>query len=248
MSIQKPLQTEEILRIVSEMEQSVQQGKSSRNQKKKRSFFSWVRRILVSISLVTLTISSTILFLPRLSIYYTSLEFNPAISIGFAIFVLFFIWLIILTLISILITGKPIVNRFVRNSVLFTLLIYTIFTTFFMSGTNFKSKGIQETYLNLHPVLRLGLTTTILVDSDLMITDAQRTKEDYKKWGLSPLERSDHYVQKNTGYVHAADIRTIGRPEWKNQLTELAFKLMGFKTLRHVGTADHLHISIPKNN
>jgi len=249
MSTQKPLHTDEFLRIVSEMEKSIQQKpveSVTEKPKSKRSFFSWVKRIFFSITLISLTVSSTIFLLPRLSIYYTSLQFNPVISIGFSAIVLFLFWMIILTIISLLISGKILINKYVRNTVLLSLLTYTGFATLFVNQVNFKSVDIQETYMHLHPVVRLGLTTTILVDSDLMITDGKRTKNDYIKWGLNPLQRSDHYIQKNTGYVHAVDIRTIGRPEWKNKLTEFGFKLMGYKTLRHVGTADHLHVYLPR--
>ncbi len=40
------------------------------------------------------------------------------------------------------------------------------------------------------------------------------------------------------------DLRTNDRQEWRNQILELYFNLMGFNTLRHVGTADHLHVSL----
>jgi hypothetical protein len=40
------------------------------------------------------------------------------------------------------------------------------------------------------------------------------------------------------------DIRTRGRREWRNRGLELAFWAMGFHALRHVGTADHLHVSL----
>ena len=249
MSTQKPLQTDEILRIVAEMERSIQPKSVesvSNKPRTKRSFFSWVKRLLFSTTLISLTVSSTIFLLPRLSIYYTSLQFNPVISIGLSAIVLFLFWMIILTIISFLISGRILINKYVRNTILLSLFAYTGFATFFVNQANFKSSEIQDAYLHLHPVVRLGLTTTILVDSEIMITDGKRTKDDYINWGLTPLQRSDHYIQKTTGYVHAVDIRTIGRPEWKNNLIEFGFKLMGYKTLRHVGTADHLHIYLPR--
>ncbi len=251
MSTQKHLHTDEILRIVAEMEKSVQQKpveSVTGKPKSKRSFFSWVKRILFSTTLISLTVSSTIFLLPRMSIYYTSLQFNPVISIGLSAIVLFLFWMIILTIISILISCKVFINKYVRNTVLLSLLAYTGFATFFVNQANFKSSDIEKTYMHLHPVVRIGLTTTILVDSDLMITDGKRTKDEYIKWGLTPLQRSDHYIQRSTGYVHAVDFRTIGRPEWKNNLLDLGFKLMGYKTLRHIGTADHLHVYLPRTD
>jgi hypothetical protein len=62
--------------------------------------------------------------------------------------------------------------------------------------------------------------------------------------GLPVHDSSLHYAQPD-GYVHAVDLRTIGRREVKNRLVQLYFALMGFATLRHVGTADHLHVELP---
>jgi hypothetical protein len=61
--------------------------------------------------------------------------------------------------------------------------------------------------------------------------------------GLPPAEASLHFEQA-TGYVHALDLRTRGRPEWRNRAVELGFWALGFHSLRHVGTADHLHLSL----
>ncbi len=61
--------------------------------------------------------------------------------------------------------------------------------------------------------------------------------------GLPANESSLHFRQDD-GFVHALDLRTVNRPEWRNLAAELAFRAMGFRTLRHVGTADHLHVSL----
>lgn len=95
----------------------------------------------------------------------------------------------------------------------------------------------------IHPVLRLATSTLIHIDKDLLITDGQRLPEDYKKMGLKSKSQSLHYKQY-TGYTHAIDLRTKNRAEWKNQLVRGYFWLMGFRTLRHKGTTDHLHISL----
>ena len=39
-------------------------------------------------------------------------------------------------------------------------------------------------------------------------------------------------------------LRTIRQGELRNALVADYFRLMGFNTLRHVGTADHLHVSL----
>ena len=78
-----------------------------------------------------------------------------------------------------------------------------------------------------------------------MVTDLGRTAEDYLKMGLPVNETSLHF-KLDDRFVHALDLRTVGRTEWRNRLTAGYFRLMGFRTLRHVGTADHLHVSLPK--
>jgi hypothetical protein len=84
----------------------------------------------------------------------------------------------------------------------------------------------------------------VLADRGAVVTDARRSPEDYAAMGLSPARASLHYPQDD-GYVHALDLRTRGRPEWRNVMVEIGYRLMGFATLRHEGTADHLHVSLP---
>jgi hypothetical protein len=62
--------------------------------------------------------------------------------------------------------------------------------------------------------------------------------------GLPARIESMHYEQSD-GYVHAMDLRTKGREDWRNAAVELYFRAAGFETLRHVGTADHLHVALP---
>lgn len=127
--------------------------------------------------------------------------------------------------------------------VLLLVLGYCLHGLLFLSGTNAKGEGVRLEFTRLHPILRLGVSTLIFIDADLMITDASRLPEDYRKMGLPTKGRSLHYPQSNH-FVHALDIRTIGRSELRNRLLQLYFDLMGFNTLRHGGTADHLHISL----
>jgi len=95
----------------------------------------------------------------------------------------------------------------------------------------------------LHPLLRLALSTAILVDRDILITDTGRVPEDYGRMGLPTNSRTPHYKQKD-GWVHAVDLRTTGRGVIKNRGVQFYFWLMGFDTRRHVGTADHLHVEL----
>jgi len=121
---------------------------------------------------------------------------------------------------------------------------FIIYGLLYLNSVNAKSDAIQEVYSSLHPILRVAVASTTLAEQDLVITDIKRTQEDYISWGLTPLESSMHYEQP-TGFVHAIDLRTIGHSELRNTTLEWGFKLMGFQTIRHVGTADHLHVALP---
>jgi hypothetical protein len=124
--------------------------------------------------------------------------------------------------------------------------LYCGYTLLFLSKVNAKSEDVRTYYTSVHPLLRLALSTAILADRDIVVTDTAREAADYGKMGLPVYENSLHFKQDD-GYVHAVDLRTIGRSPWRNWLTIAYFKGMGFRTLRHVGTADHLHVSLPAN-
>jgi hypothetical protein len=123
------------------------------------------------------------------------------------------------------------------------LTAYCVYLLLFVSAANVKSEEVRDTYSSLHPVLRIAVSTFVVMDREAVITDAQRTPEDYGNMGLSAPNTSLHFKQADD-FVHAIDLRTIGRSETVNSLTEWYFKLMGFSTLRHTGTADHLHVSL----
>ena len=140
-------------------------------------------------------------------------------------------------------------DNLMRRSVLALVLVmgYAIYGLIFISNNNTKHTSVKKEYTQLHPILRLGISTIVFLDKNLIITDASRTKEDYKKMGLKTKNRSLHYKQKN-GFVHAVDIRTNGRGGLRNFLLKSYFRLMGFNTLRHGGTGDHLHISLKSHD
>ena len=138
--------------------------------------------------------------------------------------------------------GKGLTRAMTRAA---TLLAgaYVVYSVMFVAGGNVKSGEVRAEYTALHPLLRLGASALILTDPAAVITDAGRTPDFYRRMGLSPNESSLHFEQES-GFVHALDLRTIGRPEWRNRAAEIAFRAMGFHSLRHVGTADHLHVSL----
>ena len=123
------------------------------------------------------------------------------------------------------------------------VVLYCGYGLFFISSDNFKNHALKSEISDLHPLLRLGVSTFIIMDKDMIITDATRVPEDYKKMGLKTARNSLHYKQKD-GYAYAIDLRTNNRNEFRNKTMQLYFNILGFNTLRHVGTDDHLHISL----
>jgi hypothetical protein len=120
---------------------------------------------------------------------------------------------------------------------------YCGYTLLFFPETNVKKSESSSEFASLHPFVRLSLGTFLLLDSDLIVSDMSRTRDEYSSMGVRATRRSLHYPQSD-GYVHAVDLRTIGRGRIRNFAIESYFWLIGFNTLRHTGTADHLHISL----
>ena len=134
-------------------------------------------------------------------------------------------------------------RRLVARSAFGVGLAYILYTLVFIASANVKSDDVRTEYRSMHPLLRIASSALILVDPAAVVTDAGRTPQDYRGMGLSPLEASLHFVQED-GYVHALDLRTNGRSELRNRMIQLTFWMLGFQTLRHVGTDDHLHVSL----
>ena len=72
------------------------------------------------------------------------------------------------------------------------ILVYCLPGLLFLSATNAKHPEVQKEFRNLHPVLRLSVSTLIWLDNDLVITDGTRNPEDYGKMGLSTKKHSLH--------------------------------------------------------
>jgi hypothetical protein len=134
----------------------------------------------------------------------------------------------------------PTVVKWAALPVVFTWCVYA---AFYLSRVNIKSDDVRAYYSAVNPILRIALSTIVLVDPDLVVTDMGRVPEDYRRMGLPVNDRTKHYRQSD-GWVHAVDLRTRGRGEIRNRVVQLYFWSMGFSTLRHVGTADHLHVQL----
>jgi len=114
----------------------------------------------------------------------------------------------------------------------------------YLSRANAKTDAVRQSYRSVHPILRLAIATDILANDQLVVTDMIREPADYARMGLPVFDRTMHYRQSD-GWVHAVDLRTTGHGEIRNRALQLYFWSMGFSTLRHVGTADHLHVQLP---
>jgi len=139
-------------------------------------------------------------------------------------------------------SGRPPVLLLAKWVALPLVVVYCGFSLLYLSRMNAKA-DVRAYYTTVHPLLRLALSTWILVDNRLVVTDMRRAREDYAKMGLPVNEMSLHYRQAD-GWVHAVDLRTGNRGWFRNRLLQVYFWGMGFNTLRHVGTADHLHVDL----
>ena len=139
-------------------------------------------------------------------------------------------------------TGSPPLLLLAKWVALPLVVSYCGFSLLYLSRVNAKP-DVRAYYGTVHPLLRLALSTWILVDDKLVVTDMRRAREDYARMGLPVNETSLHYRQAD-GWVHAVDLRTVNRGWFRNRVAQVYFWMMGFNTLRHVGTADHLHVDI----
>jgi hypothetical protein len=139
--------------------------------------------------------------------------------------------------------GRARVPTVVKWAALPVVFAWCVYAAFYLSRVNVKSDDVRAYYSAVNPILRVALSTIVLVDPDLVVTDMGRVARDYRRMGLPVNHRTQHYVQSD-GWVHAVDLRTRGRGEIRNRVVQLYFWSMGFSTLRHVGTADHLHVQL----
>jgi len=139
--------------------------------------------------------------------------------------------------------GRALVIPLAKWVALPLVVFYCGYSLVYVASVHAKSPPVRAYYGSLHPLLRLALSTLILIDRDMLITDSGRLPEDYGRMGLPTNTRTRHFKQAD-GWVHAVDLRTTGRGVLKNRGVQFYFWLMGFDTRRHVGTADHLHVEL----
>ena len=139
--------------------------------------------------------------------------------------------------------GRALIIPLAKWVALPLVVFYCGYSLVYIASVHAKSPPVRAYYGSLHPLLRLALSTLILADRDMLITDSGRLPEDYGRMGLPTNSRTRHYKQAD-GWIHAVDLRTTGRGVIKNRGAQFYFWLMGFDTKRHVGTADHLHVEL----
>lgn len=182
---------------------------------------------------------------------YTNHEYSTWLAFGGASLLTFIVLLVYIIIIFGLLFGfKKISKNGLKVKAVLVLLAlgaYSFFTMVNFDKKNAKSDQVRKEFRSLHPILRLGVGSMMVLDRSAIVTDFSRKPSDYDAMGLKRLKNSLHYKQKD-GYVHAMDLRTRNRSGFRNFMVQKYFQVMGFKTLRHGGTADHLHISLPPHD
>lgn len=181
----------------------------------------------------------------RTSIFLNlSFGWNGWLALGGGIFATVLLLLLYVLFLFRRTSNKRLLLKFSLAGLGTLVFAFCFYGVMYLSSVNAKNDEVRQVYRSMHPILRVAIATTTLADGDLVITDIQRTPEDYAAMGIPLNERSLHFTQ-SSGYVHAIDLRTIGHTEFRNLLLQTSLRMMGLKTIRHVGTADHLHIALP---
>lgn len=203
----------------------------------------WLTALLSFLKVATIVTLPFYVYV-RSSVYLYARGVSPWLAVTFGALLTMGIGAAYATWISRRFSGRARVSKMARWIALPIAAAWCGYAVLYLAGANAKTDQVRSYYGAVHPVLRAALGTAILVDPDIVVTDMQRVPEDYARMGLPVYDRTLHYRQKN-GWVHAVDLRTRGRGAVKNRAVQLYFWSMGFRTLRHVGTADHLHVGLP---
>jgi len=203
-------------------------------------------RLLRMVAAFVLLLCLPFYILVRGSVYFYLIGWTGYLALFFASLVAVILLLAYLIVIDKWLSRKLLIPfRIKLMTVLVMVVLFNGYALFMFSNEHAKTDKVAGEFTSVHPLLRIAVNTVSFVDRSLIVTDMNRQKADYYKMGLTPFERSLHFVQPD-GYVHAIDVRTKGHGVVRNWVIEKLFRLLGFATLRHVGNADHLHISLPR--
>ncbi|MCH7855206.1 MAG: hypothetical protein IIB37_00515 [Gemmatimonadetes bacterium] len=190
-------------------------------------------------------LSLSFFVLVRGSMYaYQSMGWGTWSSIGLGMFGTALVFSAYLAWLWTHLTGEGRMRQFLPRALIVLVAGYSMYGLLYLSSGNSRDPEMREYYSSLHPLMRLGASTYFLFDRNGVVTDLERTAEDYLGMGLSMDETSLHFKLADR-YVHAMDLRTTGRSARRNSVTAAYFQLMGFQSLHHVSAADHLHVSLP---
>lgn len=247
MSDSQRLSAEELSALDKQLDQQLRDLQSSAKRTRGSSHSFSIAGLIKNVLLSVLIMVAPFIVLIRTSIYfYTNYQVNGWIALGGGVLITLVLLFLYITAFTLQFQKNARTFSILCRGASFLVIAYLLYGLLYYSSITTKTADVQNYYRSMHPILRVTLATVSLADSELLVTDIQRTREDYIAMGLPENQRSLHYVQE-TGYVHAADLRTIGRSYLKNLMTEGILKLLGLKTIRHVGTADHLHVYLPLN-
>lgn len=213
--------------------------RNGRRRDGNRSFLCRALRVITLVAFLTILPFFTLV---RVSVFlFHRYEVGSWVALGGGAVATVLLLVVYLSALSLRFGGKGRVSRSALKGTAILVGAYCLFAVLYLSAGNAKTPEVRDTFRSLNPILRVGVSTLLLVDRDGVLTDAARRQEDYAAMGLPANEASLHLPQED-GLVYAVDIRTLGRPEWRNGALVLYFRTMGFGTLRHTGTADHLHV------
>ncbi|WP_138430905.1 hypothetical protein [Fodinibius saliphilus] len=205
-------------------------------------------KFILYIAVVVCSFVAPFFLLIRTSVYlYSRYHFDGWLALGGGLLATILLLLCYALFLKIRFSSGWRLNRYVQGAIALLVAAYTLYGLLYFSELNAKTEQVSSYYRSLHPIMRVALSTATLADSDILVTDIQRRPEDYIKMGLPQRKHSLHFVQQD-GYVHAVDLRTKGRSEWKNWLLATTLEGLGLESIRHVGTADHLHLYLPLND
>ena len=212
--------------------------------KPRRTWKQWALRLSLAVSALFFLVIFPFFLLIRFSVYL-NLHYGLGAwtSLTGGILATIFLLCVYLLLVSFKVANKKLLIKIGGIGIGTMVLGYCLFSLFYLSSVNAKSSDVKEVYRSMHPILRVAVSTVTLAENDLVITDIERFQEDYAAMGQPVNQTSLHYRQES-GYVHAVDIRTIGHGFIRNALLRGSLEIMGFRTIRHVGTADHLHVEL----
>ncbi len=93
-------------------------------------------------------------------------------------------------------TGKARLRFVFTTLALPLIMFYCGYTLLYLSSVNAKTEDVRQYYTTVHPLLRVALSTAVLFDRDIVVTDTRREVGDYARMGLPALDNSLHFPKQ----------------------------------------------------